>query len=128
MATADMLTLKDLAARWQMPEKSVKAVVIARGVPYLSLTPANMRVVWARVRFSLDRLEAWEARQQRAFEPREEREERRERERRPVRRATSNQLGNWRGDDEPPPDEPAPEKRPARRAAGPSQLGNWRDE
>ncbi len=86
--TPDLLTITELAARWRIPERAAKEIVRTGQVPFVCLS-AGRRLVWARVRFDLDVVRAWERDGRKAYEPPVSRPE--------LARATPvSRLGKWR--------------------------------
>jgi hypothetical protein len=61
------LKLADLAARWDVTDKAAIDIVCRRSVPFIRMTGSLARVNWAKVRFLLDAIEAWEEGSQERF-------------------------------------------------------------
>lgn len=56
-----MLTIGDLAIRWQVSVAETIQIVRKRGVPFVSIHKRpDMRVCWEKVRFRESDIEAWE--------------------------------------------------------------------
>lgn len=53
-------TTEDLAARWSADRSVVQDAVRRRGLPYVQLGAASVRISWEKVRFRPEAVLAWE--------------------------------------------------------------------
>ncbi len=88
--TPDLLTLTELAERWRVPIATAKAIVRRKAVPFIRLSPSNLRVVWGSVRFDSEVIKAWENEHNTMYVPPAERVVE------SVKAARVSRLGNWR--------------------------------
>ena len=90
-----LLTIEDLAERWQVPRAEAQRICRERSVPYVPLaTPKHepMRIYWRNIRFRIDSIERWEAENQERYAAPNPRTEDSRTAVPAVRR-----LGNWEG-------------------------------
>lgn len=59
-----ILTIGDLADRWQHSVKETIRTCREQGVPFIPMRRNDMRVNWMKARFRLDAIEAWEREKQ----------------------------------------------------------------
>jgi hypothetical protein len=68
----ELLTIRDLAARWGVSVDRAKRNVRGRGVPFFRIgSDADMRINWNTVRFRLPAVLKWEQESEEVFEPAE---------------------------------------------------------
>ncbi len=88
--TPDLLTLAELAERWRVTIAAAKAIVRRKAVPFIRLSPSDLRVVWGSVRFDPEVIRAWENDHHTTYAPPAERAVE------PKRTIHVSRLGNWR--------------------------------
>ncbi|AMV37410.1 hypothetical protein [Planctomyces sp. SH-PL62] len=57
----ELLTVKDLAVRWNVSERQARETVLSGGIPMIELRATARNVSWATTRFDTADVESWEA-------------------------------------------------------------------